>query len=73
MAALNDADSSIAAFAYQLVTQQIFRKFPKIFVSTFVEIMSILNEYLEGNLVKREFGANLVDIHLGGGDRKHVK
>ena len=72
LCALVDEDDSIAAFAYHLITKQIHRKFPKIFTTSFVEIMSILNGYLDNNLVKKEFGANMVDINLGGGDRRHV-
>lgn len=72
LCSLVDEDDSIAAFAYHLITKQIHRKFPKIFATSFVEIMSILNGYLDNNLVKKEFGANMVDINLGGGDRRHV-
>ena len=68
-----DPDDTIAAFSYQLITTQIYRKFPRIFVAYFVEIMSIINGCLDNALVKKEYGAAAVDINLSGSDKRKVK
>ena len=72
LSSLIDSDDSIAAFSYQLITKQIYRKFPKIFITNFVEIVCILNGYLNPSIIK-EAGVKQIDIHLEGGDRKKVK
>ena len=43
LSSLIDSDDSIAAFSYQLITKQIYRKFPKIFVTNFVDIVCVLS------------------------------
>lgn len=72
LSSLIDSDDSIAAFSYQLITKQIYHKFPKVFVTNFVEIVCILNGYLNPSIIK-EFGAKQIDIHLEGGEKKNVK
>lgn len=73
LCSLVDPDDTIAAFSYQLITTQIYRKFPRIFVAYFVEIMSIINGCLDNALVKKEYGVAAVDINLGGSDKRKVK
>ena len=72
LSSLVDPEDSIAAFSYQLITKQIFTKFPKVFVANFVEIMSILNGCLDHSMVKKEYGVGVVDINLSGCERRKV-
>lgn len=72
LSTLTDTDNSISAFSYQLITKQIYRKFPKIFVTNFVEIVCILNGYYSPSIIK-DTGAKLIDIHLEGGGKREVK
>ena len=72
LSSLVDPEDSIAAFSYHLITKQIFIKFPKLIVANFVEIMSILNGYLDHSMVKKEYGVGVVDINLSGCERRKV-
>ena len=72
LSSLIDSDDSIAAFSYQLITKQLYRQFPKIFVTNFVEIVCILNGYLPSSIIK-ETGVKQINIHLEGGDKRVVK